>query len=178
MARRDRLTRYFTDEANSLVRWTRHVSPLKVVRNFIVIYLCRFLPALGLKRWLYRRIGVKVGRDVSVGLGAVLDVFWPELIELGDGCVIGFNCTILTHEFLIKEYRTGPVRIGSGVMIGANATILAGVSIGDGAVVSAMSLVNDDVAPGAKVVGVPAVVVGEASRTPAGQQPTGGGTDK
>lgn len=172
MRRRERLTRHFTDGANSLVHWTRHVPPLKVVRNFIVIYLCRYLPALGLKRWLYRRIGVKVGRDVSVGLGAVLDVFWPELIELGDGCVIGFNSTVLTHEFLIREYRTGPVRIGKGAMIGANATILAGVEIGDGAVVSALSLVNDDVPPGAKVMGVPAVVVGRPGRgLPEKQEP-------
>lgn len=160
MARRQRLTRYFVEGPHSLAKWTRHVSPFKVARNFIVIYFCRFLPALGLKRWLYRLIGVKVGRDAAVGLGAVLDVFWPELIELGDGCIIGFNSTLLAHEFLIKEYRTGPVRIGNGVMIGANSTVLAGVEIGDGAVVSAMSLVNTDVPPGAKVMGVPAVIVG------------------
>lgn len=161
MARRERLTRHFTDGANSLVHWTRHVSPWKVVRNFFVIYFCRYLPALGLKRWLYRCIGVKVGRDASIGLGAVLDVFWPELIEIGDGAIIGFNSTILTHEFLIREYRTGPVRIGSRAMIGANATILAGIEIGDDAVVSAMSLVNADVPPKGKVMGVPAVDVSE-----------------
>ena len=45
--------------------------------------------------------------------------------------------------------------VGRDVLIGANCTILPGVVIGDGATVSAMSLVNKDVPPGAMVGGVP-----------------------
>jgi len=56
----------------------------------------------------------------------------------------------------VKELRTGPVKVGKNVMIGANVTILPGVEIGDGAVVSACSLVNADVPAGALVGGVPA----------------------
>jgi len=98
---------------------------------------------------------MKVGKDASVGLHAMFDVFFPELITLGDGCIIGYNATILAHEFLQNSYRTGQTRIGSRALIGANSTVLAGVSVGDNAVVSAMSLVNADVAPGALVGGVP-----------------------
>lgn len=160
-----RLQRHFVRGANSLQGWHRIVPPWRVARNFLVIYACRFLPSLTLKNWLYRLIGVRVGRNASVGLGAVIDVFWPELIEIGDNAIIGFNATLLAHEFLVREWRTGPVRIGANAMIGANATILAGVTVGEGAVVSAMSLVNADVPPGAKVVGVPARVVGWKSET-------------
>jgi acetyltransferase-like isoleucine patch superfamily enzyme len=53
------------------------------------------------------------------------------------------------------EWRRGPVVIGRDVTIGANCTVLPGVVIGAGATVSAMSLVNCDVPPGALVGGVP-----------------------
>jgi acetyltransferase-like isoleucine patch superfamily enzyme len=63
---------------------------------------------------------------------------------------------------LLNEWRRGPVVIGNNVTIGANCTILPGVVIGDGAVVSAMSLVNRDVPPGARVGGVPIRPLGGA----------------
>ena len=85
-----------------------------------------------------------------------MDIFFPERISIGDRSIVGYNTVILTHEFLIGEWRVGPVEIGRDVMIGANCTILPGVTVGDGAVVAAHSLVNRDVPPGAFVGGVPA----------------------
>ncbi len=107
--------------------------------------MARISPSLGLKLWLYRMMGIRVGSNVSVALEVTMDVFFPQLIEIGDNTIIGFNTTILCHEFLIKEYVTGPVVIGRDVMVGANTTILPGVTIADGSVVSAHSLVNRDV---------------------------------
>jgi acetyltransferase-like isoleucine patch superfamily enzyme len=49
--------------------------------------------------------------------------------------------------------------IGSEVMIGANSTILPGITIGDGAIVSAGTLVHKDVPPGAFVGGNPMRVI-------------------
>ncbi len=92
---------------------------------------------------------------MSAGLGSTLDVFFPRLIELGENSIIGYNTVILAHEFLRDELSTGPVVIGRNVMIAANVTVLPGVVIGDGATVSACSLVNRDVPPGAVVGGVP-----------------------
>jgi len=107
--------------------------------------LARISPSLGLKLWLYRMMGIRVGSNVSVALEVTMDVFFPQLIEIGDNTIIGFNTTILCHEFLIKEYVTGPVVIGRDVMVGANTTILPGVTIANGSVVSAHSLVNSDI---------------------------------
>lgn len=139
--------------------WTRLVNPWRATLNFVVLYICRFVPWVGVKRLLYRCLGMKVGRDVAVGLGAMFDIFFPHLITLGDNCVIGYNATILAHEFLVREWRTGPVEVGRDVLIGANATVLPGVRIGDGAVVGAGAVVTRDVPPGAFVAGVPARVV-------------------
>lgn len=60
---------------------------------------------------------------------------------------------------MIHEYRIGTVLIGDEVMIGANTTILPGVKIGDGAVVSAGTLVHKDVPDGAFVGGNPMRII-------------------
>jgi acetyltransferase-like isoleucine patch superfamily enzyme len=161
-----RIEVYPSEGSNSLEKWYRIKNPLRVVFNFIVIYTCRFVPSLALKRVLLRLTGMKVGKNVSIGLGAMFDIFFPELIEIGDNSIIGYNATLLAHEFLVNEWRRGKVKVGKNVMIGANSLVLPGVEIGDGAVVSACSLVNRDIPPGVFVGGVPARVLrGESDET-------------
>jgi acetyltransferase-like isoleucine patch superfamily enzyme len=72
-------------------------------------------------------------------------VLFRSKVTIGENSVIGYRAVILAHEFLIKEYRVGEVVIGKDVVIGANCTILPGVRIEDGSVVSACSFVNSDV---------------------------------
>nr|WP_154307533.1 acyltransferase [Metabacillus lacus] len=132
----------------------------KVVKNFIIIQLARYTPFLGLKNWMYKTfLGMKVGHQASFALMVMPDIMFPEKIKVGDNSVIGYNTTILAHEYLIEEYRLGDVEIGSRVLIGANTTILPGVIIGDGAIVSAATLVNKDVPAGAFVGGNPMRVI-------------------
>lgn len=118
--------------------------------------LARVMPSFRAKNFLYRLMGMRVGPHASVGLEATMDIFFPELITIGEDVVVGYATTILCHEFLVREYRTGPVVIEDRVTIGANCTILPGVRIGAGAIVSAHSLVNSDVPAGAFYGGVPA----------------------
>lgn len=139
--------------------WYREVNPLRVAINFLVIYLCRYLPYLPGKNFLYRRLGMRVGKNVSVGLMAMVDIFYPQLISIGDNSIIGYNVTILCHEFRVTEFCTGGVEIGANVLIGANSTVLPGVWIGEGAQIGAGSLVNRDIPPGVLAAGVPARVI-------------------
>ena len=54
------------------------------------------------------------------------DIMFPEKITVGENSIIGYNTTLLAHEYLIREYRLGEIVIGNEVMIGANVTILPG----------------------------------------------------
>ena len=156
-ARHDRLTVHPSPgRHSSLWRWTAARSPLRVAINYALIVVARHAPSLRLKNWLYRRLGMTVGPGVAFGLEATPDVFWPELITVGEGAIVGYDATILCHEFLQDEYRTGPVDIGPRAMIGAGAVLLPGVRVGADAQVGANAVVTRDVPEGATVAGIPA----------------------
>lgn len=99
------------------------------------------------------------GKNCFVNMGCTFQD-WGG-ITLGDGCLVGHNCTICTvnHDkqpFFRGNMTLSPVTIGNNVWIGANATILPEVSIGDGAIVAAGSVVTKNVMPNEIVGGVPA----------------------
>jgi acetyltransferase-like isoleucine patch superfamily enzyme len=147
-------------DGNSLWQVYKTVSFWKVMKCFIVITIGRYMPFLRVKNWLYRTfLNMTIGEKTSFALMVMPDTMFPERIHVGDNTVIGFNTTILAHEYLIDEYRLGDVHIGSHVMVGANSTILPGVTIGDGAIVSAMTLVHKDVPPGCMAGGNPMQII-------------------
>lgn len=120
------------------------------------------------------RQGLRLGRDVYIARGLYLDAGFAWLIAIGDETTLGPHVTVLTHDATPK-LRTGhsaiaPVRIGARVFIGANATILPGVTVGDDAIVGAGSVVRRDVAAGTVVFGNPAEEHGTTARHTAHHQ--------
>jgi len=155
-----RTTRYSVSGTNSLWQIYKTVPFWKVVKNFIVIQVARYTPFLPVKNWLYRTLlKMEIGEHTAFALMVMPDIMFPEKIKVGRNSIIGYNTTILAHEYLIEEYRLGDVVIGDEVMIGANSTILPGVVIGDRAVVAAGTVVHKDVPAGAFVAGNPMRVV-------------------
>ena len=155
-----RTERYRVHGSNSLWQIYKTVSFWKVMKCFIVIQMGRITPFLSWKNWMYRNLlGMKIGNKTSLALMVMPDTMFPERISVGDNTVIGFNTTILAHEYLIEEYRLGDVKIGSNVMVGANSTILPGVEIGDNAIVSAATLVHKDVPAGCMAGGNPMRII-------------------
>jgi acetyltransferase-like isoleucine patch superfamily enzyme len=82
-------------------------------------------------------------------------------IYIGDNALIGHNVVLATLNHDENPTKRGnlkpaPIRIGDDVWIGSNATILAGVTIGDGAIVAAGAVVTRDVGKNTVVAGVPA----------------------
>src|SRR5258707_888835 len=91
-------------------------------------------------------------------------------IRIGNKVSMGHGVLILTrsHEVGTSEQRAltllvKPVNIGSGVWLGSRSTILPGVTIGDGAIVAAGSVVNKGGPPQTLVAGVPARIVRKIS---------------
>jgi acetyltransferase-like isoleucine patch superfamily enzyme len=124
-----------------------------------------------------------IGDDVSIGTLSVVEhhvhignnvrihtqAFIPEFSVLEDGCWIGPNVVLTNAKYPlspgVKESLAGPV-IRKGAKIGANATLLPGVEIGENAVVGAGAVVVRDVPAGAVVVGNPARIINDVSKLP------------
>ncbi len=141
---------------NSLWHVYRDVGFFRVFWNTWWILVARLSPSQRLKRLFYTMVGATVGKRVSFGFEATLDILYPQDITIGDNSIIGYDATVLCHGYTVQDYQRGKVTIGRDVSIGAKALILPGVTIGDGATIGAMALVNRDVPPGEFWAGVPA----------------------
>ncbi|CAA9277688.1 MAG: acetyltransferase [uncultured Actinomycetospora sp.] len=122
--------------------------------------------------------GVLLAHDVGLHLrdrGAVIDIgdgtfvnhrseiIAHERVSIGRNCLFAWDVQVLDSDShsLDGGARTAPVRVEDGVWVGCRATILKGVTIGEGAVVAAGSVVTKDVPPRALAAGNPARVVRE-----------------
>lgn len=147
-------------EGNPLLHWTEEAGRIRTTLNTLVLSFTKLLP-LRLKNFFLRFLGVRIGENTALGLAVQLDIFYPWKISIGRNTTVGYGTTVLAHETTQEEFRTGEVVIGDNVLVGANTTILPGVEIGDGAKISANSLVNRDVDEGEFVGGVPIKTIEE-----------------
>lgn len=105
---------------------------------------------------------IKIGSNTYIGDRT--EIHAGKCVEIGNGCDISWDCNILDRDYhkLDSDKETiKPVKICDNVWIGCNSTVLKGVTIGEGAVVAAGSVVTKDVAPKTLVGGNPAKVLKE-----------------
>ncbi len=116
---------------------------------------------------LWKFFGCKVGKNVTIGNNVAMDYGFANLIELGDNVMIANRCLFLCHKRDLSNFKKGddPTKLGykiAGIIlekncqIGMGAVILPGVTVGEGAIVGANSLVTKDVEPWTIVAGQPA----------------------
>ena len=119
---------------------------------------------------LIRLTGVKtIGKRGFIGVNVSFDRIRPDLIEIGENSYITEGTIIFTH-YLVPDnfqkknkdwFQFGSVKIGERCFIGARTIICNSVTIGDGAVVAAGSVVTKDVPPNTLFGGVPARFIRE-----------------
>lgn len=103
-----------------------------------------------------------IGPGTWIGAFTVID--GSGGLTIGAGCDISCGVHIYTHSSVrrcvsgraYEQVDRAPVVLGDRVFVGANAVIMMGVRVGDGAVVAAGAVVTKDVAAGTVVAGVPA----------------------
>ena len=109
-------------------------------------------------------INIKIGENVFINSGCKFQD--QGGLVIGDDVLIGHNVVIATLNHNQDPDKRGnlmplPVKIEDKVWIGSNATVLPGVTIGEGAIVAAGAVVTKDVAPRSVVGGVPAKFIKE-----------------
>lgn len=115
---------------------------------------------LAVRSWYQRNIlGLDIHPSVRMSLSAKLDTSFRAGIHIGEGSYIAFQARIMTHDFTRGLYLH--TRIGKNCFIGGQSLILPGITIGDGCIVGAGSVVTKDVPDGCAVAGNPARIVKE-----------------
>ena len=105
---------------------------------------------------------IKLGTNVFINSGCCFQD--QGGIEIGDGCLIGHQVVIATlnHDFdpaKRAEMTAKKVVLGKNVWVGSHATILPGVTVGDGSIIAAGAVVTKDVPERCIAAGVPARVI-------------------
>lgn len=111
-----------------------------------------------------------VGPNVRVGNGVKVqnNVSIYEGVEIEDDVFLGpsmvFTNVINPRAFIIRKEEFKKTHLKKGCSIGANATIVCGVTVGEYALIGSGAVVNRDVKPYALMVGVPARQIGWVSK--------------
>lgn len=158
--------------------------------KYLTNHLISHIPSYTIRHFWYRKVlGWSIGSNVSILLGQYIQMAGVRTsgrkVVIGNGTVINYGCLLYTtggiiigeqvsissgawlvtgthdinHPQFIDSYK--PIVIGDHAWIGMRATVLGGITIGEGAVVMAGAMVTRDVPPFAVVGGVPAKVVGD-----------------
>lgn len=151
-------------------------SALKHIRNAVLLKYSMYSVLLSplnyrkIRPIVWRWMGAKVGKDCFIGYEVWVDMTNTHLIEVEDHVHITNRCLLLCHQRNLDDYHIGddiaklgytksPILLKKGCFIGMNTMIMPGVTIGEGAIVGAGSLVTKDIPAWTIATGRPARVV-------------------
>lgn len=128
-----------------------------IVRDFVNLYGCRIGKDCKIAAYVEIQRGVRVGDRCKIEAFA----FIPSGVTIEDEVFIGPHVCFTNDRVprAVGDWKVVPTLVKQGASIGANATIICGVTIGEKALVGAGAVVTKDVAPGAKVAGIPARIM-------------------
>lgn len=156
--------------------WTKILRFICREFKYFIWFIAAYFPLFPsfmfnpIRSFLWRLIGVNMGKNLFIGYGVYLDVDGVNRLHIGDNSSIMAQSLILMHRRNIKEYNVDILQhdlpyllldthIGNNVSIGMRSIIMPGITIGDGAVIAAGSVVTKNVEPYTVVGGNPAKVI-------------------
>lgn len=138
----------------------------KIAKNWVI--LNRISPKL--RPWLWKRTGVDIRGKIKIGYDVYYDVTNASLIRIDEGAWITSRCLLLCHRRNMNSYFVGddinkmpyikaPIHICKGVHLGMGSIVLPGVTIGEGAIIGAGSVVTKNIPKWTIACGVPCKVI-------------------
>lgn len=123
-----------------------------------------------IRPWIVKKIGANVGKNVFIGSKVWVDSGHADMLILEDHVHIAGESTLLCHQRNLKNYCVGDdyaklgyrvekIHLKKGCLIGQRTMIMPGVTVGEGAIVGAYSLVTKDIPAWTIATGRPAKVV-------------------
>lgn len=140
----------------------------KFFKTWILHRLAYSTPLSNFAIMMQRMRGVKIGKNCHISPYVLIDLLYPQLVTIEDNVTVGSNTLIFAHAnpttnlFLKKNgypRKIEPVIIRSGAILFPGCIITAGVTIGKNSLISAGSVVFEDVPDSCVVLGNPARVV-------------------
>jgi len=147
-------------------------SILKGLKNRLLHHFARHCFPSFIRVAFHRMRGVKIGKNVLIGLDVHIDDDGPERVIIENNVFITTGCMLLTHQRDLSKYSKGAwigdmpfeiegIHIKEGAHIGIGSIIMPGVTIGKGAIIGAGSVVTKDIPDYCLALGVPAKVIRE-----------------
>lgn len=130
----------------------------KPIRKWFSVVFIPTIPFSGLRIWMYRRCGYKIGKRCFIGMRCYLDDMCYDHIVISDDVTISYGVFMACHG---RRQGHNHITINDGAYIGMNASIVArtDISIGKNAIVGACTLVNKSIPDDATAVGIPCRII-------------------
>lgn len=127
----------------------------KPIRKWFSAVIIPTIPFNDFRVSCYRFCGYKIGKGTFIGMRCYLDDLCYDKIEIGKNVTISYGCYFACHG---KKHGHNKIVIEDKAYIGMRASIIApmDITIGEGSIVGAASLVNRSVGKGEIVAGIPA----------------------
>jgi len=167
---------YSETEYGNVSLWLVFKKTFITVKNAILLgwlmdsaLLSPILPRF-LRPKILRWVGCKVGKGVFIGDNVIIDSGHADMITVEDGVSMAGGSRYLCHQRDFTDYFVGsdynklgytikPIVLKKGCLIGMESFVLPGVTVGEGAIVGAGSLVTKDIPAWTIATGRPAKVV-------------------
>ncbi len=141
---------------------------LKFLRSWILHSLSYSSPSSNFSIQMQKARGVKIGKNCHFNPYVLIDLIYPQMVEIGNNVTLGSNSMIFAHSnpsanLFLKQgefpRKISKVKIKSGAVINPGAIIIAGVTVGENSIISPRSVVTQDIPDYCIAIGNPARVV-------------------